>query len=246
MKELLNKIHHADCLEFMKQLPDKCIDLVLTDPPYGVTNCDWDILPNLELLWQELHRVTKNNAAIIVTATQPFTTDLISSNRSNYKHRWIWNKNLSGNFLLAKIMPMQIVEDVIVFCKEKVNYYPIMRKGQPRKKGSHTITENFNTHLKKQAGNYDEYYPTNVLFYPNTDRVNSLHPTQKPIQLFKYLVETYTNKTGIVLDCFSGSGTTALACHDLNLDFICIEKDEDYYKASVQRLEKHKQQLRLI
>lgn len=233
-------IYNADCLDIMKQMPDKCIDLVLTDPPYGTTHCDWDKMIDFELYWKEIKRISKNNAPIIMTAREPFTSLLVNSNINNYRHKWVWNKKLSGNFLLAKYMPLQIDEDVIVFSfNTPLNYYPIMRKGKLRLKKMSVDAEQFDSIKNKKNRKdyfYDEYYPINILDIPNTNRKEIYHPTGKPVLLFEYLVKTYSKDNNVILEPFLGSGTTAVACQNLNRKYIGIELEEKYCEIAKQRL----------
>lgn len=184
------ELYNADCLEKMKDIEDKSIDMILCDLPYGTTACKWDNVIPFEPLWEQYNRIIKDNGAILLFGREPFTSKLIISNLKGYKHKWVWNKKQSGNFLLAKYMPLQIEEDIICFCKKKVNYYPIMRKGKMRKKGGskkpfQTIGGRFNTSYFSYS---DEYYPVNIIDnYPNcSNKKDRLHPTQKPVALLEY------------------------------------------------------------
>jgi len=240
-----NKIHLGDCLDLMPSIPSKSIDMILCDLPYGTTACEWDSIIDMARLWQEYERVIKDNGAIVLTAREPFTSKLVVSNIKAYKHKWIWNKKQSGSFATAKFMPLQIEEDILVFSSKgkKVNYYPIMRQGKNRKRGGiKKKIETMHDGLKVGYEVYSsEYFPTNILNdFPNcSDRGNNIHPTQKPVALFEYLIKTYTNENEIVLDNCSGSGTTAVACMNTNRRFICIEKDETYHRKSLERLANH-------
>ncbi|MCP4760713.1 MAG: site-specific DNA-methyltransferase [archaeon] len=245
-RESINEIMHCDCLELMKMIPDKSIDLVLTDPPYGITDCHWDTMPDLKNLWKEFLRIGKKNCAFVLTASQPFTTDLINSCRKFFKYVIVWDKKISGSFMLAKYRPLQITEDIVVFCREKTIYNPIMTIGRPRRKvvviSNTKSTMNYDG-LKKTAergGMGNKYYPTNLIKISNAYRLNKKHPTQKPLELFKYLVKTFSNENNLVLDPFAGSFTTARACKDLKRNFISCDLKEDYCKIGEQRM---KQQL---
>jgi site-specific DNA-methyltransferase (adenine-specific) len=236
----INQLYHGDCLELMKDIDDKSIDMILCDLPYGTTACKWDTIIPFEPLWEQYHRIIKDNGAIVLTAREPFTSKLICSNIKSYKHKWIWNKKQSGSPQNAKYMPLQIDEDIIVFSKYKVNYYPIMRKGKLRVKGgakkSNSIMGKFNGG-KEQIIN-DDYYPTNIIELANP-RLNKLHPTQKPVALFEYLIKTYTNEGDLVLDNCAGSGTTAIACINTNRNYILMEKEEKYCEIIRKRISEH-------
>ena len=232
-------IRQGDCLELMKELPDKSIDMVLCDLPYGVTACAWDKELPLDRLWEEYKRLIKEHGAIVLFAKEPFTSRLIQSNEKGYKHKWIWNKKISGSFYLAKYMPLQITEDIAVFTKsgERVNYYPQMRKGQMRKRGNAaklpaTTGKGF---VLGYTAISDEYYPTNILEY-KSERKGRLHPTEKPIALLEYLIRTYTDKGETVLDNCMGCGSTAVACIRSGRHYIGYELDEGYYKIANDRV----------
>lgn len=226
----------GDCLELMKDIPDGSVDMVLTDPPYGTTACKWDTVIPLEPMWERLKRVIKLNGAIVMTASQPFTTTLIASNIKNYKYNWVWNKALAGNGILAKKQPLKIHEDVIVF-NSKI-YQPEMRKGKARWKGG--IKDKHGTFSNAEAPKVwsDEYYPVSIIDISGAGmRTGRVHPTQKPVALMEYLIKTYTNEGETVLDFTMGSGTTGIACKNLNRSFIGIELDETYFNIAKERIE---------
>ena len=233
----------GDCLERMKEIPDGSVDMVLTDPPYGTTACKWDSIIPFEPMWKQLKRVVKPNGAIVMTGRAQFTAKLICSNIKGYKHKWVWNKKQSGSFALAKWMPLQIEEDVIVFTGggERVNYYPIMRTGKMRKKGgSKKQIETMGAGMKPGYYRYcDQYHPVNIIDIPNCSRKHErVHPTQKPVALMEYLIKTYTNEGETVLDFTAGSFTTGVACINTNRKGIMIEKDPHYFKIGSERVEK--------
>ena len=232
---------NGECLEEMRKLPDSSVDMILCDLPYGTTACKWDVIIPFDKLWEQYNRIIKDNGAIVLTSTEPFTSKLIMSNIKCFKHKWIWNKKLSGNFGVAKFMPMQIVEDICVFSKNgnKVNYFPIMTKGKLRKRYLSKARKQVCTGMKGNGECYkisDKYYPKNIIEIGNTDRKNIIHPTQKPVALFEYLIKTYTYKGMSVLDNTCGSGTTAVACLNTERNFICIEKEQKYVKVAQQRI----------
>lgn len=236
-----NYLWLGDCLELMKDIPNKSIDAIICDLPYGTTACKWDSVIPFEPLWEQYKRIIKDNGAIVLFGREPFTSMLVTSNIKDYKHKWVWNKKQTGNFANAKYMPLQIEEDIIVFSKNKVNYYPIMRKGKMRKRGGAKETNNAmgNNGLKKGFENYsDLYYPTNIYELANP-RLNKLHPTEKPLPLIEMLVKTYTNENDWVLDNTCGSNTTGVACYDLNRNYIGIEKEINIYNVAKKRMEKN-------
>ena len=245
----IDNIYNMDCLEGMKQIPDGTIDAVICDLPYGTTACAWDSVIPFDKLWEQYRRICKPNAAIVLTAREPFTSQLVMSNIKNYKHKWVWNKKQSGSFFNAKFMPLQIEEDVLVFCFDShVNYYPIMRRGEYRLKGRTTKQVETASGLKVSDGTYnDEYYPVNILEYPNcSNKSENIHPTQKPVDLLRYLVLTYTNEGDTVLDNCMGSGTTAIACIKERRHFIGFELSKEYFDKAVRRIKAEQAQLTLF
>jgi len=242
-QEFINKIIQGDCLEVMKDIPDKSIDLVLADLPYGTTACKWDTIIPFEPLWEQYKRVIKDNGAIVLTASQPFTSALVMSNIKMFKYELIWNKDLCKNPGLAKIRPLPSFENILVFGKGKVVYNPQMEEGKPyndvRKKP--TQVHNGNEHKYGFSGNTVNVinngyrFPKSVITIRNAN-FKGQHPTQKPVALFEYLIKTYTNEGDLVLDNCAGSGTTGVACKNLNRNFILIEKDKEYCKIAEERL----------
>lgn len=231
------KLMQGDCLERMKEIPSGSVDMILTDPPYGTTACKWDSIIPLEPMWEQLKRIIKPNGAIVMTASQPFTSILITSNLNCYKHQWVWNKNNSAGFATAKVRPFAICEDVLVFSGsgEKVKYYPQMTKGKMRKKGGYSSSDNYG--IKPTLKTCDQYYPKNLIEISNANQKGKVHPTQKPVALMEYLIKTYTNECETVLDFTMGSGSTGVAAKNLNRKFIGIELDEDYFTIAKNRIE---------
>lgn len=234
------KLYRGDCLDIMPKLPDKSIDMILCDLPYGTTACKWDSIIDLDKLWPEYKRLIKANAAIVLHSSQPFTTKLISSNIENYRHQWYWNKNNSAGFATAKIRPMQIIEDILVFGYGKVNYYPLMEKrGKVRKKGGYSESENYG--VKPSVSYNNSYYPKSLISISNASQKGKTHPTQKPVELLEYLIKTYTTESETVLDNTMGSGSTGVACVNTNRNFIGIEKDcpkdgDKHFRTSIKRI----------
>ena len=233
------KLFHGDCLEIMNKIPDKSIDMILCDLPYGTTKNKWDSVIDLELLWIQYKRIIKDNGCIALFAQQPFATVLGSSNLKMLKYEWIWQKDNATGFLNSKKMPLKIHENVLIFYKKPPIYNPQMRLGfKPYtcKQGGHSSNYGDYTegHLTKSEG---ERYPIDIIHF-NRDK-NKVHPTQKPIKLCEYLIKTYTNEMDIVLDNCMGSGTTGIACQNTNRHFIGIELDENYFNIAKQRLEEN-------
>jgi len=237
------KLGHGDCLEVMKEIPDGFVDMVLTDPPYGTTACKWDAIIPFEPMWCELKRICKQNGAIVMTASQPFTSVLVVSKLSAFKYCWVWDKKKPSNFPLAKKQPMKYHEDIVVFSFGSTPYYPEMVsvKGRKAKKGKNDGASVFNKGLERPDyldKVYTDKYPSSIIEISNADQTNRLHPTQKPVALMEYLIKTYTNPSEVVLDFTMGSGTTGVACVNLNRRFIGIEKDEGYFNLAKERIQK--------
>jgi len=236
---------HGDCLELMKSIPDKSIDAIITDPPYGTTACKWDSVIPFDLMWEQLNRIIKPNGAIVLFGSEPFSSFLRISNIKNYKYDWIWEKpNGSDPFQCSK-RPMNNIENISVFYKQQPSYFPQMieTKTYKRKGGTKEI-EIFGC-IKDASYKSNKRYPMRILKYnkegqigSNEERAkNSFHPTQKPILLLEYLIKTYTNENETVLDFTMGSGTTGVACKNLNRKFIGIEMDDKYFEIAKKRIE---------
>jgi site-specific DNA-methyltransferase (adenine-specific) len=237
----LNSINNGDCLELMNGIPDKSIDMILADLPYGTTACSWDSVINLDKLWLQYERVIKDNGAIVLTAKQPFTTELINSNKNLFRYTWVWDKVISPNFMNAKKMHLNGFEEILVFYKELPTYNPQMEEGKPfidKRSGKGRLKHNMygdKPNYKEQI-NTGERYPRGIIKFSARNN-NPIHPTQKPIALFEYLIKTYTNKGDTILDNVSGSGTTAIASINTDRNYICIEKEKKYYDLSIKRVE---------
>ena len=230
-------LYLGDCLEIMPLLEDKSVDMILCDLPYGTTACKWDTIIPFEPLWEQYKRIIKDNGAIVLTASQPFTSALVMSNIKMFKYEWIWDKVLPSGFNNAKYKPMLLHENICIFGKGKINYTPIMWKREKVKKSTATFSES--NPLSSYDGimrTYTHSYPRTIIKHSNADHSNRLHPTQKPVALFEYLVKTYTNEGDIVLDNCAGSGTTGIACKNLNRKHILIEKEEKYCDIIVKRM----------
>ena len=237
----------GDCLVEMKNIPDKSIDAIICDLPYGTTACKWDTIIPFEPLWVQYKRIIKDNGAIVLFGSQPFTSALVMSNTKMFKCSWVWKKRKAGNFQLARHQPLKITEDILIFGKNRVNYYPIPQplaestKSRYKYKGGGDISNL--EHMS--SGSYKHQYifgkengfPKNILEFGQ--EVNSFHPTQKPVALLEYLIKTYTNEGDTVLDNTMGSGTAGVAAKNLNRSFIGIEMDEKYFEIAKKRIESH-------
>mgnify|MGYP001589399052 CR=1 FL=1 len=249
MDKFLNTVILGDCLEEMPKIEDKSIDMILCDLPYGTTACKWDTIIPFEPLWKEYKRIIKDNGAIVLTASQPFTSALVMSNVKMFKYEWVWVKNRITGFANAKKQPLRNYEDIVVFSKECTNYFPqdLIRIDKKCKNGKSVGGESLRTNIddSKNKGSLrtegKEYiqeftgYPRQTLLNIQEDK-EKLHPTQKPVALFEYLIKTYTNEGDLVLDNCAGSGTTGVACKNLKRNYILIEKEPKYVEIINKRL----------
>jgi len=227
----------GDCLEKMKDVNDKSIDMILCDLPYGTTACKWDTIIPFEPLWKQYKRIIKDNGAIVLTASQPFTSALVMSNIKMFKYEWIWDKKIPSGMSYARFQPMRQHEHILVFCNGKTIYNPQMiKRDKPIKGGGMSKGETTNNqNLVALKKTYDYKNPTTIIVEDKI-RKDSLHPTQKPVALFEYLIRTYTNEGETVLDNCMGSGTAGVACKNLNRNFIGIELDSEYFKIAEKRV----------
>lgn len=240
---VINSIIHGDCLEVMKDIPDKSIDMILCDLPYGLTSNKWDSVISLDNLWNQYKRIIKENGIIALTASQPFTSTLVTSNPEMYKHEWIWYKNRGSNFANTVREPMKEHESVLIFSNGGWTYNKQMepRSGTGLKRAQYkfnfrTKSENYRDFEDKEDVALPELrVPSSVQFFICE---TGLHPTQKPVALFEYLIKTYTNEGDLVLDNCIGSGTTAVACIRTNRNYIGIELDETYHQIACDRVAK--------
>jgi len=238
----LNKIYNEDCLEGMKRIPDKSVDMILCDLPYGTTACSWDTIIPLEPLWEQYERVIKDNGAIVLTAQTPFDKVLGASNLKLLRYEWIWGKSEGTGGMNANKMPLKKHENVLIFYKKLPTYNPQFTEGKPYKikrnkpslDSAYGKTGTKNNFLSVNEG---KRYPVSIVEF-GRDKAK-LHPTQKPVPLFEYLIKTYTNKNETVLDNCMGSGTTAIACMNTERNFIGFELDETYYEKSLERIKEH-------
>jgi site-specific DNA-methyltransferase (adenine-specific) len=238
------KLYNGDCLDVMDKLIAEGVrvDAIITDPPYGTTACKWDSVIPFEPMWAHLHKLIKNNGAICLFGSEPFSSLLRMSNLKEYRYDWIWDKGSHSNPLLAKKQPLRIYETISVFYKKQPTYNPQMEQGKPYKKDygyqKHT-TETIGAAVLFDRDNITGIrYPKNIIkIGQNKNNREFYHPTQKPLSLMEYLVKTYTNEGDIVLDFTMGSGTTGVACKRLNRNFIGIELDKNYFEIAKKRIE---------
>lgn len=233
----MNQVLHGDCLQLMKDIPDKSIDMILCDLPYGTTACKWDTVIPFEPLWAHYKRIIKDNGAIVLFGSEPFSSYLRISNIKQYKYDWIWNKRKAGNIFLAKYQPMKTHEIISVF-NSKI-FYPIKT---PRDKIKQSKNYGMGEAMGGDKSKEDKLYiytdknPISILDFSNASQNGKFHPTQKPVALFEYLIKTYTNEGDIVLDNCAGSGTTGVACKNTGRNYILMEKEKEYIDIINNRL----------
>jgi site-specific DNA-methyltransferase (adenine-specific) len=237
-------LHQGDCLEKMKLIPDGSVDMVMCDLPYGTTACKWDSVIPFEPLWAAYKRVCKKNAAIVLTASQPFTSALVMSNLGMFKYQWVWEKNKATGHLNAKKRPLVAHEDVLVFSDSASDYnpqglvekdVPTISKGNRGRKGLGSSGDCYGV-AARDAVQTHTGYPRSVIKF-KVEMAAEFHPTQKPVALMEYLIKTYTNEGETVLDNTMGSGTTGVACMNINRRFIGIERDDKYFEIAQGRIE---------
>lgn len=235
------ELFNGDCLEIMKSIPDKSVDMVLCDLPYGTTACKWDIIIPFEPLWEQYKRIIKDRGAIVLFGSEPFTSALVMSNPDWFKYELIWQKTIASNFALSKKQPAKKHENILVFYKKQPTYNPQMEDGKPYVDNRNTGTRNTSVGsesnlIRRPINNKGSRYPSTVQKFSNGNNRN-VHPTQKPVALLEYLIKTYTLEGETVLDNCMGSGSTGVACINTNRDFIGIEKDDKYFDIAKQRIE---------
>ncbi len=230
----------GNCLVEMENIPDNSIDAILADIHYGTTKCKWDTCIPFVPMWEQLKRIIKINGAIVLFGSQPFTSALVMSNSKMFKYEWVWGKSKCGSPMTAKFKPMAKHENILVFGHGTLKYNPQMLEGTPYKRNFTPTKLNnhgFGIKGRSEADNKGTRYPDTVLFFQQKwRRQDQLHPTQKPVSLMEYLVKTYTDEEDTVVDFTMGSGTTGVACRNLNRNFIGIEIDETYFKIAENRI----------
>ena len=230
------KLMRGDCLEAMKSIPDGSVDLVLTDPPYGTTACKWDSVIPFEPMWKKLHRAAKPNAAIALFGNEPYSSHLRLSCLDNYRYDWKWDKVRGSNFATVKIRPFNSFEDIMIFYRKQPTYNPQYWYGEPYEQKQGYVGESKQTGLYRESvvtKSDGRRYPLSII---RISKEQGYHPTQKPVALLEYLIRTYTNEGDTVLDFTMGSGSTGVACVNINRNFIGIELDADYFKIAEKRI----------
>lgn len=236
---MIEEVIHGECIEVMRRLPDRCVDMILCDLPYGTTHCSWDSVIPFADLWGQYRRLIKDLGAIVLTCSQPFTSMLLVSNPKMFRHEWIWEKHQGTNPMNAKVAPLKSHENILVFASGKTRYYPQMELGAPYSgfvsdaPQSEVYREDLRSvHRDNKEGTR---YPKTVLRFTK-DRGKRFHPTQKPVALFEYLINTYTLPGDVILDNCAGSGTTGVAARNLGRNFILIEQEAKYIQCINARL----------
>jgi len=236
----VNEITLGDSLELCERIPAKTVDLILEDMPYNITACEWDVKIDLELYWKTRLRILKPTGVIVLSGTQPFTTDLIMSNRKMFKYDWVWDKKMVTGFANVKYRPMLAHESILIFCEGKGIYNP--QKREVKKPFGKIVdgikSENYGG--LKNSGERGVGYPKTIIEFAKPNNLckdGNMHPTQKPVGLFEYLIRTYSNEGDLVFDGFGGSGTTAIAAHKSKRNFIVIEKERKYFDLATRRLD---------
>ena len=243
---VINKIYNMDCLEGMKAIPDKSIDLILCDLPYGTTRCKWDTIIPFEPLWKQYERIIKDNGAIVLFGSEPFSSNLRMSNIKNFKYDWYWEKERLTNIAQVKKRAGKTIETISVFYNKQCTYNPQMQKYEGKKRTNKVKNGRLGELVDGGTKKVKEYkdtgwrYPTQLLKFKRDILTNNLHPTQKPLALCEYLIKTYTNENEIVLDNCIGSGTTAIACINTNRHYIGFELEPHYFEIAQKRIEEAK------
>lgn len=237
---ILNEPICNDCFNIFPQIESGSVDMILCDLPYGTTQCKWDSILPLDKLWKEYNRIIKKNGAIVLFSSQPFTSVLINSNIKNFKYTWVWEKSKATNYLNAKKQPLRASEDICVFYQKQPTYNPQMTEGKPYNKGTALReTEVYGSQVAVEVKSDGARYPRNVIYFKTAESEGKVvHPTQKPLALLEYLIQTYSNEGEVILDNTAGSFSTAIAATKLNRNWIGIEQEEKYCKIGLERLEK--------
>lgn len=233
------ELWHGDCLELMNNIPDKSIDLILCDLPYGTTQCKWDTVIPFEPLWNNYSRIVKDNGVIALNCTEPFTSQLITSNIKDFKYKIVWEKSKATNFLNAKKQPLRKYEEVAIFYKKQPTYNPQFTYGEAYNKGvrKDQLTGSYGDFRPVEVKSNGERFPTDILYFKTAESEGKVyHPTQKPTALCENMIKTYTNDNDLVLDNCMGSGTTGIAAKRLHRRFIGIETDNTYFNIACKRI----------
>ena len=240
-------LRYGDCLEVMKEIKDKSIDMILCDLPYGTTKCKWDVIIPFDKLWEQYDRIIKDNGCIALFADGMFMANLMQSNKKMWRYNLVWDKKLTSGFLNANRMPLRSHEEICIFYKKLPTYNPQFTEGEPlhgmgkkfsqekNKNNNYGDFDSCNNPSAKREGDTKKY-PKSIIKFPRPASCVMVHPTQKPVELLEYLIKTYTNESDLVLDNCMGSGTTGVACKNLNRNFFGIEKDKKYFDIAKERI----------
>ena len=231
----------GDCLELMNDISDKSVDMILCDLPYGTTSCKWDIVIPFEPLWEQYNRIIKDNGAIVLFGSEPFSSKLRLSNLKNYKYDWVWKKTKAQGFLNSKKMPLKDYENICVFYRKLPTYNPqgiIYGEYKNDRKSKYNKGEDVYGKEKEFGISHMSNFPKQIIEFSNPSGKGQLHPTQKPVALLEYLIKTYTNENDTVLDNCMGSGSTGVACVNTDRKFIGIELDDTYFEIAKERINK--------
>ena len=248
--EIINQLFEGDCLKYLKQFPDNSIDMVLCDLPYGTTQNKWDSVIPLSKLWKEYERVVKDNGAIVLTSQGLFTAQLMMSNPKMFKYKWIWEKSKPTNFLNAKKQPLRKYEDICVFYKKQPTYNPQMTKGEPYNKGvrKNQLSGSYGDFQPVHVHSDGERYPIDIIYFKTAESEGRvIHPTQKPIELGRYLVRTYSNPGDLILDNTFGSGSFLVAALLEGRNFVGVERNKNvelFKKIDIDFIDEAKKRLR--
>lgn len=235
------ELYNADCLEKMKDLKDKSIDMILTDLPYGITHCTWDNEIDLDKMWEQYERIIKDNGVICLFSQNKFFIKLVNSNPKLYRYDLIWDKVFSTGFLNANRQPLRSHEQIAIFYKKQPKYKPQFKQGKPlhgkgrKRTDTNNVYGNFDTTFDKRRGS-TEKYPTSILKFSKLHPSQMIYPTEKPVELLEYLIKTYTDEGDIVLDSCMGSGSTGVACQNINRKFIGIEINRETFEIAKERI----------
>lgn len=231
------ELYQGDCLEKMVEVPDHTVDMIFTDLPYGTTHNVWDKRISLEELWEQYKRVLKSGGVVLLFSQQPFTTDLVNSNRKWFRYEWVWQKSRPVGFLNANRMPLRFHENIVVFYEHLPTYNPQKTPGKPYTSKGARYTTNYRPFKPIPTTNRDGMrYPRDVVTFSSGNNIGKIHPTEKPVDLLEYMIRTYTDAGDIVLDSCMGSGSCGVACQRLGRDFIGIEKDPGYFELARKRI----------
>lgn len=247
------KLIYGDCLVEMKKIPDKSVDMVLCDLPYGTTACKWDTIIPFDKLWEQYRRIVKDNGAIVLFGSQPFTSLLVSSNIKGFKFAWVWDKKFAGNFALKKYQPQKVYEDIVVFSHSGATTIfnsQLTKRDRPIKLGGNKCaSQSSRIQCAKQEYEskvYEFKQPESLIHISNRSEKRGFHPTQKPVALLEYLIKTYSNEGDTILDNTMGSGSTMVACVNTNRKGIGIELNDEYFEIAKNRVNEAQQQLKLF